>query len=192
LIVGLNARCFRYSLTDIVPRIDRRIKFSQVGPMTLPTISWMPLERGQLAVMQINAALTGTFFLVFAMGLDLGVTREANLPPGLIVLPVALLLFHYLLVATPRRFRRWGYANSEQELHVSHGVLVHVETTVAFHRVQHIDIAQGPIERIFGVWQLVLNTAGTRDSRIRLPGLSHATAEALRDEIRQHIRAEAA
>ena len=75
-------------------------------------------------------------------------------------------------------------------MHVAHGVLVHTETSVAFHRVQHIDIAQGPIERMCGVWQLVLNTPGTLNSRIRLPGLSRATAEALRDEIRLHVRAD--
>jgi membrane protein YdbS with pleckstrin-like domain len=56
--------------------------------------------------------------------------------------------------------------------------------------VQHIDIAQGPIERMCEVWQLVLNTAGTLNSQVRLPGLSRATAEALRDEIRLHVRAD--
>ena len=75
-------------------------------------------------------------------------------------------------------------------MHVAHGVLVHTETSVAFHRVQHIDVAQGPIERLCGVWELVLNTSGTLNSQIKLPGLSRATAEALRDEIRQHIRAD--
>jgi hypothetical protein len=114
------------------------------------------------------------------------------MPFGLVTAPAAVLLAYYAFVSPGRRFRRWGYAKTDDELHVAHGVVTHTETSVAFHRVQHIDVAQGPIERMCGVWELVLNTSGTMNSRIRLPGLSRATAEALRDEIRQHIRADIA
>jgi membrane protein YdbS with pleckstrin-like domain len=81
-------------------------------------------------------------------------------------------------------------ANIRRVRDVAHGVFVHTETSVAFHRVQHIDVALGPVERLCGVRELVLNTSGTRNSQIKLPGLSRATAEALPDEIRQHIRAD--
>jgi membrane protein YdbS with pleckstrin-like domain len=128
--------------------------------------------------------------LAIAIVVDVASAEQAKTPPGLVSVPAALLLLYYVLVTTGRRFRRWGYAKSGDELHVSHGVLVHTETSVAFHRVQHIDIAQGPIERMCGVWQLILNTAGTLNSQIRVPGLSRATAEALRDEIRLHVRAD--
>jgi membrane protein YdbS with pleckstrin-like domain len=159
--------------------------------MTDSAITWTPLESGQLKAMRISAAVTAAILLVLAVGLDVGLALEANTPFGLIAAPVAALLLYYVLVTPGRRFKRWGYAKTEDELHVAHGVLVHTETSVAFHRVQHIDVAQGPIERMCGVWELVLNTAGTLNSRIRLPGLSRATAEALRDEIRLRIRAEA-
>lgn len=158
--------------------------------MTAPTITWTPLEPGQLKAMRISAAITALIVLVVAIGLDGWLFLEVNTPLGLVTAPAALLLLYYVLIAQGRRFRRWGYAKTEDELHVAHGVYVHTETTVAFHRVQHIDVAQGPIERMCGVWELVLNTSGTLNSRIRLPGLSRATAEALRDEIRLHIRAE--
>lgn len=158
--------------------------------MTDTTIAWTPLEPGQLKAMRISAAISALIGLLFAFGLDLGLFLEVNTPLGLVTAPVALPLLYFVFVTPGRRFRRWGYAQTGNELHVAHGVLVYTETSVAFHRVQHIDIAQGPIERMCGVWELVLNTAGTLNSSIRLPGLSRATAEALRDEIRQHIRAE--
>lgn len=158
--------------------------------MTAPAVTWMPLEPGQLKAMRIDAAFAALAGLAIALVLDVLLSAEANTPLGLVTVPAALLLLYYALVTPERRFRRWGYAKTEDELHVAHGVLVHTETSVAFHRVQHIDVAQGPIERLCGVWQLVLNTSGTLNSRIRLPGLSRATAEALRDEIRTHIRAD--
>ncbi len=158
--------------------------------MTDPSIAWTRLEPGQLKVMRIGAAITAVVGLAIAVGVDVALVAEAKTPFGLVTGPAALLLLYYVLVTPGRRFRRWGYAKTDEELHVAHGVYVHTETSVAFHRVQHIDIAQGPIERMCGVWQLVLNTAGTLNSQVRLPGLSRATAEALRDEIRQHVRAD--
>jgi membrane protein YdbS with pleckstrin-like domain len=158
--------------------------------MIATAFTWTPLEPGQLKAMRLSAAVTAVIVLVIAMGLDLWRVLETHMPAGLVVVPVAAALLYYVAVRPARQFKRWGYAKTEDELHVAHGVLVHTETSVAFHRVQHIDIAQGPIERMCGVWELVLNTAGTLNSRIRLPGLSRETAEALRDEIRLRIRAE--
>jgi uncharacterized protein len=158
--------------------------------MTDPVITWTPLEPGQLKAMRIGAAIAALIGLALAAAIDVALFLQARTPLGLVIVPVALLLLYYALVTPGRRFRRWGYAKTGDELHVAHGVFVHTETSVAFRRVQHIDVAQGPIERLCGVWQLVLNTSGTLNSRIRLPGLSRATAEALRDEIRQHVRAD--
>jgi membrane protein YdbS with pleckstrin-like domain len=78
------------------------------------------------------------------------------------------------------------------ELQVRHGVLVQVHTVVPLDRVQHIDIAQGPLERAFGVSRLIVHTAGTLHSQVTVPGLLRRTAEAMRDEIRVRIRQEAA
>jgi len=158
--------------------------------MNAPAIVWTPLEPGQLAAMRISAAISALSGLAVAFGVDVALFFEAKTPLGLVTVPAALLLLYYALVTPGRRFRRWGYATTEDELHVAHGVIVHTETSVAFHRVQHIDVAQGPIERLCGVWELVLNTSGTLNSQIKLPGLSRTTAEALRDEIRRHIRAD--
>jgi membrane protein YdbS with pleckstrin-like domain len=158
--------------------------------MTEPAITWTPLEPGQLKAMRIGAAITALIGLAVALVVDVALSVEAKTPLGLVTVPAVLALLYYVFVTPGRRFRRWGYAKTEDELHVAHGVFVHSETSVAFHRVQHIDVTQGPIERACGVWQLVLNTSGTLNSQIRLPGLSRTTAEALRDEIRLHIRAD--
>lgn len=158
--------------------------------MNAPAISWTPLEPGQLTAMRISAAITAVILLAMAVGVDTALSVKAETPFGMVTVPAVLVLSYFAFVAPARRFRRWGYAKTDDELHVAHGVLVHTETSVAFHRVQHIDVAQGPIERLCGVWELVLNTSGTHNSRIRLPGLSRATAEALRDEIRQHVKAD--
>jgi hypothetical protein len=55
--------------------------------------------------------------------------------------------------------------------------------TVPRARVQHTDVERGPIERRYGLATLVVHTAGHQDSEIRLEGLAHATAVAIRDHL---------
>jgi uncharacterized protein len=155
-------------------------------------IDWQPLEPGQLKAMRISAAITALLLLVVVVAADFALHEFYNTIPGILTAPAVIILGYQTLVMTGRRFRRWGYAVEDRELHIAHGVLTHSQTSVAFHRVQHIDVSQGPVERMCGVCELVLNTAGTFNSRIRLPGLTRERAEGLRDEIRAHIRAEIA
>jgi membrane protein YdbS with pleckstrin-like domain len=87
-----------------------------------------------------------------------------------------------------RRYRAWGFAAGEDELTVKHGLMIRKVTIVPFGRVQHIDVAQGPVQRMLGLATLVLNTAGTRGAAVRLPGLLHPQAEEMREQIRSKIR----
>ena len=50
-------------------------------------------------------------------------------------------------------------------------------------RIQHTDVSQGPLERRYGIGTLKLYTAGSRHTRIELPGLNHDDAIALRDAL---------
>lgn len=150
-----------------------------------------PLERGQLSVMRVHALIFGAFLLAAASVAEAAVRSKALLPPGLIIGLMVLLLIYPVLIVPARRYRAWGYRMGEEELHIAHGLLTRVETIVPLARVQHIDVSQGPLERAFSVCRLVLHTAGTMHSRVVLPGLSRATAEAIRDEVRARIRADA-
>ena len=109
-------------------------------------------------------------------------------PMGTASVPAALLLALAVLVLPKRRYASWAYGMNEDELHIRHGLWTRVSTTVPFGRVQHIDLAQGPIERQFGVATLILHTAGTRNSAVALPGLETSEAGRMRDVIRSKIR----
>lgn len=115
---------------------------------------------------------------------------KAGLSPAYVLLPLLVLLVYPAFVSPLRHYRSWGYRMDAEELRLAHGVLTQVETLVPLKRVQHLDISQGPLERAFGVCRLVLHTAGTAHSQVVLPGLSRETAEAMRADIRTHIRQE--
>ena len=116
--------------------------------------------------------------------------KNAGVAPALVLLPLLALLIYPTFVSPVRRYRAWGYRMDEEELRLAHGIYTQIETLVPLKRVQHLDISQGPLERSFGVCKLILHTAGTAHSRVVLPGLSRETAEAMRGEIRSHIRQE--
>ena len=147
----------------------------------------IPLERGQLWVMHIHALTIGALALAAGLLGEAIVRDNVDLPPGIVTIPLLVLLLYPILVAPGRRYRAWGYAMDADELRIARGVWTRIETIVPLARVQHVDVSQGPIERTFGVCRLVLHTAGTMHSRVLLPGLARATAEALRDEVRGRI-----
>ena len=148
------------------------------------------LESGQLWLMRLYAAGIAILLLIAAAVAETVLREKLAIARGLMVLPALLPVLWIVLVAPGRRFRAWGYRLTGEALELHHGVLTRIETLVPLHRVQHLDIAQGPIERACGVCRLVVHTAGTAHSRVTLPGLSRATAESMRDEIRAQIRSE--
>jgi membrane protein YdbS with pleckstrin-like domain len=151
-----------------------------------------PLDKGQLWVMRIHAAVGALLLLLAGAGVETVLRAEFDFPRGAILLPLLLVAVWMVFLAPSRRFRAWGYLMDAEELQVRRGLWTQVHTVVPLDRVQHIDLAQGPLERSFGVSRLVVHTAGTLHSQVLLPGLSRSTAEAMRDEIRARIRQEPA
>ena len=93
------------------------------------------------------------------------------------------------VVVLPHRiYRRWGYDMGDEQLRVLRGFLWRTDTIVPFNRIQHIDVAQGPLQRLFGLSTLIVHTAGTHNSIVTLPGLATADAETMRETIKGHIR----
>ena len=158
----------------------------QAGAVSAGDMS--PVHPRQIWVFRIRLAITVVFLVGAAFGLDEVLAEEVSTPPGLAPGLVLLMGLVGVLLLPVRRYRSWGYAEREDELHIRHGLWTRTQTAVPFGRVQHIDVAQGPVERRFGLARLILHTAGTRSAAIPLPGLLHDQAEAMRDRIRAKIR----
>ena len=146
-----------------------------------------PLDAAQLTLLRVRAAISAAVVFVPLAFVDLGPLTPA-LADGVISLPGAALLALWAMLMPRRRYRSWGYAMDEDELHIQHGVWTRTRTIVPFGRVQHIDVSQGPLERRYGLGTLILHTAGTRGSAVDLPGLRFEEAGRMRDEIRSKIR----
>ena len=87
------------------------------------------------------------------------------------------------LVAPPLAYARWSFAVDDRLLRMRYGILFVEERLVPVPRMQHVDLVRGPIERLFGLATLLVYTAGNEGSAFRVPGLTLARAQALRDRI---------
>lgn len=103
---------------------------------------------------------------------------------GLSVAAIGLLILLLLVIVwAPRRYVFTGYAVLKQEVHYRTGALWRVETAVPINRIQHVEITQGPIERMLGLARLVLYTAGGSGSDLAVPGLPANIAEQWRTHL---------
>jgi uncharacterized protein len=76
--------------------------------------------------------------------------------------------------------RTWALAPRALEIH--RGVVVQRATSIPYERIQQIDVERGPLERMFGLSQLVVRTAAaTTDAN--LYGLAPADADRLRQQL---------
>lgn len=157
--------------------------------MDTPLPALHPLAPGQLSVLRLHAAGVALALIAAGIAAEALLYSELGLN-GPAIVPALLLAGWMLVVAPARRVRRWSWAFTGPELHVASGWLTRRHIIVPVRRVQHLDLAQGPVERRYGIATLILHTAGTDHSRVTVPGLTRADAEAIRDAIRTRIDAE--
>jgi membrane protein YdbS with pleckstrin-like domain len=85
----------------------------------------------------------------------------------------------------PARHRHLRYRLDDVGITIRDGVFWRAWSALPRVRIQHTDVSQGPLQRRYGVADLKLYTAGSRYTRIVLPGLEHTVALALRDDLRR-------
>ena len=148
----------------------------------------LPVEPGYKQVIRLRTAVAWVPFIIGALVLDQ--VFEDSPVQGLLSVAVPLFALFAIVTAPPRIWRRLGYRLTATLLQVVRGWLFHTDTIVPFVRVQHIDVTRGPLDKAFGTAALVVHTAGTHNSIVRLPGLAPDRAAEIRDLIRSHIRSD--
>lgn len=81
-----------------------------------------------------------------------------------------------------RRVRSWGYAERDDDLLVTSGLIRRRLVVVPYGRMQLVDVTAGPIDRAFGVTTVQLHTAAAATDAT-IPGLAPAEAARLRDRL---------
>jgi uncharacterized protein len=153
--------------------------------MTETTTGWpaaRPLDRRIITVWTVQEAVGFAVFALLVLAVDVGARLAgADLPgpPGLAAGLVALAGAVDAWWLPRARYRHWRYQVAEDALELRHGVVRRVHSAIPYFRVQHIDVAQGPVERAVGLARLVVHTASA-GTDATIPGIAAADADGLR------------
>lgn len=140
----------------------------------------VPLEHRVLVLWRIRLALVlGVLVLAIGVVVALTTTIAVAVASALVLVGVfgGVSWWWTALV-----WRSWRFEVGESALHLRHGVVTTRASTIPYHRVQHIDLESGPLERRLRLTTLVLRTASA-SSDSTVPGIDAADAEVLRRRI---------
>lgn len=76
----------------------------------------------------------------------------------------------------------WGYAENDDDLLVTSGVMFKRLVAVPYGRMQFVDVNAGPVHRAFGIATVSLHTAAT-ETAADIPGLPAEEATRLRNRL---------
>lgn len=144
-------------LTELfrVPRQPPSLPGSQVVAMR-PCDGWLRYRKVGFWI-----GLLATLLPLSAVGLVLLITRPVLAVAVLV--PVFLVILGTSLVSYVSLYLGYDttwYVLSDRSLRIRRGVWTIHETTITFENVQNVKITQGPLQRLFGFSDLVIETAG--------------------------------
>lgn len=152
-----------------------------------PDDSFYRVEAGWVSLRRLGGIITvmviwGTMALVLAI-----LTFGIDLPPTLrnwlwIGWALTNLGFSILALVWPARaYRHYMYRVDQVRLEIRRGYFWRSVHDVPRNRIQHIDVGQGPIERMFELTHVVIHTAGSTSASVKIDGLREPVATAVRD-----------
>ena len=153
----------------------------------IPTIKGIDFKPLAAKYPLLSAIETVIFWLIPMIPLLIVYFVKGNDKIPLFVLFIfpALALLGALLAYFGARAK--GYAVREKDIIYKQGLLWKKQTCVSFKRIQHIDIANGPIERHFDLNSIKFFTAGGAMADLKIAGLETQNAEKLRQYILEKI-----
>ena len=158
----------------------------------LPDIAELTFKRIHKDYLKVLVLTTLVVFLILFLAvflLETNVDKIANLTYlnyFYFALAVVLILF---LTAFTIGFSRRKYVLREKDVTYKSGVLIEKITTVPYSRIQHVEINEAPISRIFKLASLNVFTAGDSSNDLDIKGIKKEEALRIKEFINQQINA---
>lgn len=167
------------------PSLDSR----QLPP--LEPEPWEPIHPRYRNVLRLRILLVG---LVATLGPWVPVFFSTVVTPFSSVPSIAsaLVVLFLIVVWVPRKVKRTQYLLRERDVHLRTGCWWFRTVSVAINRIQHVEITQGPLERLNGLSGLVVYTAGGFKSDVKVPGLETDLAQRLKAHLTRRATEEVA
>ena len=130
------------------------------------TVDSIKPSRGYLNRMRVQffIGLTFTTIAILVGAFALSFADEIGQVLSILSLPIALLLevvfamFGYLAIHL--KYDTMWYVMNNRSIRLRRGIWLIRETTITFENIQNVSVHQGPIQRLFGISNLLIETAG--------------------------------
>ena len=109
--------------------------------------------------------------------------REVFLQYGFAAVAVVLIISAYL------QYHFYFYQLANGEIRIRQGVIDRKRLTLQLDRVQEINLQQSIYFRLFKLWTVSIESAGSASKEIEIPGISYENAALLKDALATHHRA---
>ncbi len=152
-----------------------------IDPAALPAIEEVEFTGLEKDYLYMRLTATVLFFLLTAGILTVLVFRT-DVPAWMYFLPWGILLI-LMIPLQILGFRVKGFALREKDVSYKSGLIWFRITSVPFNRIQHCEINQGPLGRLFNLASVRIYTAGGSSSDLSISGLNRDRALKLRDYI---------
>lgn len=159
---------------------------------SLPAIDAAPFERLERGYLTQQRTFWGIWLGIIAIAMTV-VTFVAGIPVMILVLILAALvaLFALTWVLEGLAYDYRGLQLREHDVSSRRGLISRKTISVPFTRVQHVTVERGALDRLFGLAQVVIFTAGAAAADARIKGLTPERAERLREGITNRTNASA-
>lgn len=154
--------------------------------------NWTPVDSSYLTSLRIRLAIIHGLGVLVAIVFMMLLPRPANIFPFVVAAILACSFLVLFFMWAPRISKRIFYLLREKDINVQRGFLFWKLVSVSSNRIQHLEVSQGPIERSYGLATLVIYTAGTQGSDLKIPGLTLVKAQQLKSQLLNNINAEEA
>ena len=181
-------------VTSVTPEISPDVQDNfinqpiEVGHLPrLEEDAFLPLHKEYLYVKLVGTIVFFAFlaaagvFIYFNTDLEIW---HVYLPLGLF----ALVNISMQILGFPKK----GYLMRQHDISYKRGLIFHKRTTVPLVRIQHSEVTQGPLQRLFDLATVKIYTAGGQQSDLSIPGLTPDEAARVRDYINNTIQEHAA
>ncbi len=155
----------------------------QIDVASLPTVEDVDFKKVHKEYLNVQLISWAIFWGIVIIGVLLWLTLNSIgyaawidfLGIGIISSLIGLSVFFAFKLHARR-----GYAIRTRDILYKEGYLWRSLTVIPFNRIQHAEVEQGPIDRLFNLSQIKIYTAGGSSSDLVIPGLRPEESESIK------------
>lgn len=154
---------------------------------TLEDLQFNKVENKYLFVLLLRIIM---FSLVFnGIGFSLYFFGTMGFPSGGIIYSLLgiNILFILRLLMTVMTFKIRAYAIRERDISYQRGLIVFKQTTVSVNRIQHVELTQSLLMKLFNLSSIKIYTAGGNQSDISIAGINKEKAEEIKSLLSKKV-----